>query len=219
MVRASSQNVGTGRDPKVATGGKYHFIINKAEEHTAGTGNVAIRLEVEVLAGNIADQDGKTMQYQDFYPDGAGFFDLAAALGLTDALTGQAFTPAMLKQMRDDIKAGKQVATDYDFSAAECEGRQFFANVVPNKKDGKVDPNGWPRLGLEIMSIVDPRTKAIPAREDLIESLIGMKRAALFANAPAAPQAQQAAAPAAAQPAPAPAPQLAAAAAGASPLD
>lgn len=184
MVRASSQNVGTGRNPKVAVGGKYLFVVNSAEEHTAGTGNVAIRLEVEVLSGTIAEQDGKTMKMQDFYPNAPTFFDLAAALSLTDNLTGQPFTPAMLKQMRDDLKAGKTVNTDYDFDPAQCVGGMFFANVVPeqDRETKKPKPDGWPRIGMEIYSVADIRAKSIPANEAIITEYLGMSRQELWAK-------------------------------------
>lgn len=183
MVRASSQNVGTGGSGKVAVGGKYLFIINGAEEHTAKTGNVAIRLEVEVLAGTIPEQEGKTMKMQDFYPNSPAFFDLAAALGLTDQITGQVFTLAMLKQMRDDAKAKKASDVEYDFSADECAGRMFFANVVPERgQDGKPKEDGWPRIGMEIYSIVDERAKNIPANEAMIAEVLGMTRAEFFAQ-------------------------------------
>lgn len=172
MVRASSENVGTGRDPKVALG-TYHFVVNAAEEHTAKTGNACIRLEVEVQDGTVKDQQGKTMKYQDFYPKAATFFDLAAALGLTDQLTGETFTPAMLAQMRADIKAGKKSDREYDFDAAECVGRQFFANVVTEKdQDGKV--KDFPRIGMNIFSVVDERAKGIPCNQGLIDDLLGV---------------------------------------------
>jgi len=181
MVRANSQDVGTGGKGKVAIGGKYHAIVTGAEEHTAKTGNVSIRLTVEILAGTIAEQEGKTMKNQDFYPTGSTFFDMAAALNLTDTISGQTFTPAMLKQMRDDKKAKRESDTEYDFSADECVGRQFFIDTAPeldeNKKP-KVD--GWPRIGFFIRSIVDPETKNIPANEDLIADVLGMSRAEFF---------------------------------------
>ncbi len=173
MVRASSQSVGTGRDPKVAVGGTYHFVVNASEEHTANTGNACIRLEVEVQDGTIADQSGKTMKFQDFYPAAPAFFDLAAALGLTDTITGETFTPAMLKQMRDDLKAGKPQTREYDFNAVECQGRQFFANVVPDKgQDGKV--KDYPRIGMNIFSVVDERAAKIPKNQALINDLLGV---------------------------------------------
>lgn len=172
MVRASYESVGSGRDPKVALG-TYHFVVNAAEEHTSTKGNSCIRLEVEVLDGTVPDQQGKTMKYQDFYPKAPTFFDLAAALGLTDQTTGHAFTPAMLKQMRDEAKAtGKPPAGNCDFSAAECVGRQFFANVVTEKdQDGKV--KDFPRIGMNIFSVVDEKAASVPKNQAMIDQLLG----------------------------------------------
>lgn len=181
MVRASSENVGAGGKGKVAIGGKYHAIIVGAEEHTAKTGNVAIRLTVEILNGTIPEQEGKTMKMQDFYPAGSTFFDMAAALNLTDAISGQTFTPAMLQQIRDDKKAKRENKTEYDFSADECVGRQFFIDTAPELDENKKPKaDGWPRIGFFIRSIVDPETKNIPANEDLIADVLGMSRAEFF---------------------------------------
>lgn len=175
MVRASSSNVGTGSSGKVAVGGTYHFIVNSGAEHTAKSGNVGIRLEVEVLGGTIEGQVGKKMKNQDFWPQGQTFYDLAAALGLTDHVSGEVFTPEKLAQARADKKANKGVEVEYDFDPAEAEGRQFFANVVPELDENKKPKeDGWPRIGFEIFSIADERASKIAGRnQSMIDEVLG----------------------------------------------
>jgi len=176
MVRGSSEHVGTGSTGKVEVGGVYQFIVNSGTEHTAKSGNVGIRLEVEVLAGTIDGQVGKKMKNQDFWPQGQTFYDLAAALGLTNHANGQIFTPEQLAQDRADKKAGKP-DVDYDFDPAECAGRQFFANVVPELDENKKPKaDGWPRLGMNIFSIADERVAKIPANhknQAMIDEVLG----------------------------------------------
>lgn len=176
MVRGSSEHVGTGSTGKVEVNGVYHFIVNSGVEHTAKSGNVGIRLEVEVLAGTIEGQVGKKMKNQDFWPQGQTFYDLAAALGLTNHANGQIFTPAQLEQDRADKKAGK-AEVEYDFDPAECEGRQFFANVVPELDENKKPKaDGWPRIGMNIFSIADPRVAKMPANHKnqvMIDEVLG----------------------------------------------
>lgn len=180
MVRASSEKLGTGGDKKVAYG-DYHMLVNGSKPWVYDNNEIGFELTVEVLNGTVPDQGGKEMQYQTFHVEWDSFFDLCAALNLTDQATGTTITPQMLQHLRDEKKAGKKVEFSWDFDAAECVGRQFFGDVVADKKkDGTV--KDFPRIGRKIYSIADKRTAKIPASEEMITAALGMTRAEFFAS-------------------------------------
>ena len=172
MVRASSQGIGDGSSGKVALG-KYHMIVNEAKADVYNGEEVGFDLTVEILGGTVADQENKVMKFQTFRADWDSFWDLVAALGLTDKVSGEAFTMARLQAHREAKKAGKAVDFDCDFDPEECVGRQFFADVVTEKKkDGTV--KAFPRIGREIYSVTDDRAKDIPRNQDMIDELLGI---------------------------------------------
>lgn len=169
-MKISSEGLGNGGDRKVAHG-KYHMIVNNAAVATYENKDVGFELEVEILDGTVPEQSGKTMKFQTFRFDWDSFFDLAAALGVTNHATGEAFTTEQLKADRAAKKAGKPLP-DYDFDPAEYAGLQFFADVVPEKKkDGTV--KDFPRIGHFIVSIADERAKDIPRNQQMIDEVLG----------------------------------------------
>lgn len=154
MVRISGEAAGEGS--KKVVPGWFHLLIEEIETKVAQqTGNPYPEARLTVLAGTVEGQEGKEMKYQKF--PGGKFFSLAAAIGLTDAITGQPFTPAELHKVRAAIKA-KQAVQEYDFEPAEGVGRQFVAQVVMPKDK----PDGFPEVGFEIYSVADPEVVHVP---------------------------------------------------------
>jgi len=185
MVRASSEKLGNGGDKKVAHG-EYHFLVNESKPWVYDNNEIGFELVVEVQDGTVPDQGGKQMQFQTFHVEWDSFFDLCAALNLTDQATGTTITPELLQHLREEKKAGKKVEFSWDFDPAECVARQFFGDVVADKKrDGTV--KDFPRIGRKIYSIADKRTAKIPANEEMITAALGMTRAEFFGGAQAAP--------------------------------
>ena len=178
MVRASGESIGTGGGRLAA--GKCHLLVTKAEEHTAKSGNTGIRLELEVLGHVVEGQEQKTMKYQDLY--GGRMFDFAAAVGLTDHITGEVFTPtklAAMRAMQKENEAAKKanknpphVIPDADFDPGEAENRTFCGEIkYPKPTNEKPDP--WPELGFWMVSPYDPEAKDVPKDARYVGETVG----------------------------------------------
>lgn len=183
MVRASmsSESDGSNRvEP-----GLYHGVINacevcsyeeeKTDRKTKAVTKVThygIQLEVEILAGSVPDQVGKVMQFQNFYHK--RLFKIAAAINLTDRVSGQPFTRQKLDKMEADIAAGVAVA-DTDFDETEASGRQFRFNVEMGKpkKSGKYIGQSFPQIGDRILGVLDPEGNDIPVDQAMVNLVIG----------------------------------------------
>lgn len=178
MVRSSGESVGTGGG--LLKPGRYMFQVEACNAHTAKSGNEGFHYEATAISGTeeVPGGNGKTLRY--CYASGEGLRVFAAALWLTDKVSGEIYTPEKLKQDREDRAAGKTVA-DCDFDEAEAEGRFFCANVVLDKpKDGVQ----YPKIGFEIMSPLDPAAKDIPKDPDVMAELAGQPVGAAGNGAP-----------------------------------
>ena len=167
MARMSSDSIGgTKCEP-----GKYHLMVNASEECTSKKNTEGFKVEVEVLAGNVAGQEHKKVSSFLYAPV---LWDFAAAVGMVNHVTGEAFTPAMLAEMRDPKNKGQKI--DVEFRASDAVGCQFIAEIVPEYLEDKktIKPDGWPRIGFFVCSVVDDRAKDVPKDQAMIDQLMGV---------------------------------------------
>lgn len=133
--------------------GDYVFAVTECEAVTAkSTGNEGFQLAVEIIDGSVAGQEGKELKFQNFY--GAKLFKLAAALCLTNNVTGKPFTPSDHDKLLDDIK-NKRPVGEFDFEPQEALNRQFCCDVVlgQEKKEGKNAGKRFPELGFNVRPV------------------------------------------------------------------
>jgi hypothetical protein len=148
--------------------GKYHLQVNSCEECTSKGGKDGFKVEVEVLDGTVEGQVGRKIK-SFLYPP--VLWDFVVAIGLENKVTGRPVTLDELNDMRDPKQ--KKPPIDAEFVAAEAVSCQFFAAVVPELDDDKkVKPDGFPRLGFFICSVVDERAKDIPRNQAMIDMLL-----------------------------------------------
>lgn len=159
--------------------GWYHFAV---VDNARNKDNNAMLVTVEVLAGNVADQQGRRLQsfFNDPSPthkDGGTF---AKALRTKLLLALGIITPDLL---------GKRASIDW----AKTVGRQFIGLVALEK--GK-DDKDYPKLQQgEMYRVDDPTMAHVPKDQAALSLISGMTPA---------PASQPAAQPAAAAPAAAP---------------
>lgn len=151
MVRASGTTAGKGEFKL----GRYFLVVEECIAVTAkSTGNEGFQVVAKIDGG---EADGKEFKYQNFYAP--KLFDFAAALLLTDTLSGTPFTAERLNQMRKDLQAKREVA-DCDFDPDEANGRAFVAEIVmgkPRESDG----NRYPEIGFKLWNPCDPEVKDV----------------------------------------------------------
>ena len=170
MVRASGESIGTGGGGRLENG-TYHLLITHAEECKSTTSaSVGIMVELEVLAGTVHGMAGKTLKYQRFW--NGRMFNLAAAAGLVDHITGEIFTPTKLaafekmqKENEEAKEAGKPMPhaiPDGDFDPAEAIGRTVIGEVKrPAATKEKPDPFAEVNP-FTLKSPFDPSVKDVP---------------------------------------------------------
>lgn len=156
MVRASGDSIGEGS--KKVEPGYAHLVIDECEAKQAKSGNYYFACTLTILAHSVPGQEGKVMKFQNF--GGGKWFSLAAAIGLTDAITGKPFTRARLDEMRKS-KAAKQAVPDCDFEPSEAVGRHFMAEIIIPKDENK-QPKEYAEVGFDVFSVVDPEAHTWP---------------------------------------------------------
>lgn len=184
---------------RLNTPGTYHLMVTAATETpTTRDGklinNSKFQISVEVLAGTVADQVGKTTDITFFHagPNGTEFQKkmdqsredrLWLALGLLPA--------AALEMQESKLALKKGVALEIDLAAAV--GRQFVAAFADMDKENKYLKTGW----LEASHVDDAAVAAIPKSADALKLIAPSLRwvngrprgVAAAATPPAAPAA------------------------------
>lgn len=172
MVRASTPTAGNGGFVEV---GHYHGIVDSYEvcsykDDKTGETHYGLSLEVSILNGDVDDQVGKSMKYQNFYH--GRLYDLAAALMLTDKTTGVRFDHQQREKLRADVEAKLEVRNDYDFDETEVVGQDFCFDVVMGKpkKSGKNAGKAFPEIGKIILNKFHSDAAGIPKDERYLQT-------------------------------------------------
>lgn len=145
--------------------GDYRFLVATCDKDSYGEGEDkedGFVCSVQVLSGSVAGQEGKELNYERFY--NKRLFMLAAALGLTNTVTGKVFTKADYDQLLKDHEEGKQIG-EFNFEPEEAVNREFYCDV----KLGKAKTSGsnvgkrFPQLGWNLRSIPIDEPAAVGA--------------------------------------------------------
>ncbi len=138
--------------------GWYHVVVQDCEEtilvsgqeKTKGEEYPVVKVDVEILAGKPAEQEGKKDDEALFLEgkdEGKAVGMFAVAVGLVT-----------VKQ----LKAAQQSGEDIDIDWSEAIGRQLCMELIPDKKQADKGYPGCVRCNCRYYAVDDPAVKDIP---------------------------------------------------------
>lgn len=136
--------------------GGYHFEVSRVEENSvsSGKGSAQMEVDIDVLAGTVADQEGKSHREYFTKSEAAAKRALlfAVACGLTTV---------------EELKACKEQGRNPVIDFSKAVGRQFKGRLEEEEYEGKKRV----KLGFNMWPVDSPKAADIPVNKGKLAQL------------------------------------------------